>query len=60
MQDILLLESYQRRGLGSKLLKVILEEYKDLRQIILLTDDTEKQKVSIRKMDLTRLVSIIS
>ncbi len=42
IQDILVLEAYQRRGLGSQLLKIVLEEYKDVRQIILLTDDSEK------------------
>lgn len=44
IQDILVLEAYQGRGLGSQFMKMILEEYKDVRQIILLTDDTEKTK----------------
>ena len=43
IQDILVLEAYQRRGLGSQFLEMILSEYQDVRQIILLTDDTEKQ-----------------
>lgn len=42
IQDILVLEAYQRRGLGSQFLEIILAEYQDVRQIILLTDDTEK------------------
>lgn len=42
IQDILVLESYQDQGIGSKLLKLVLEEYKSIRQIALLTDDTEK------------------
>lgn len=42
IQDILVLEAYQRRGLGSQFLEMILSEYQDVRQIILLTDDTEK------------------
>lgn len=42
IQDILVLEAYQGRGLGSQLLKIVLEEYKDVRQIILLTEDSEK------------------
>ncbi|WP_419775316.1 GNAT family N-acetyltransferase [Ignavigranum ruoffiae] len=42
IQDILVLEAYQGRGLGSHFLEMILEEYQDVRQIILLTDDTEK------------------
>lgn len=42
IQDILVLNSYQKKGIGSQLLKIILDEYKDIRQIILLTDDTDR------------------
>lgn len=42
IQDILVLESYQGKGIGSHLLKLILEEYKSIRQIVLMTDNTEK------------------
>lgn len=42
IQDILVLENYQRQGLGSKFLELILDNYKSVRQIILLTEDTEK------------------
>ncbi|MDR7855036.1 GNAT family N-acetyltransferase [Tissierella sp.] len=42
IQDILVLESYQGKGIGSHLLKLILEEYKTIRQIVLMTDNTEK------------------
>lgn len=42
IQDILILESYQGNGLGSQFIKMILEEYQDVRQIILLTDNTDK------------------
>ena len=42
IQDILVLQAYQKIGIGSQLLKIILDEYKDLRQIILLTYDTDK------------------
>ena len=34
--------SCQKRGIGSKILKLILKKYESVRQIILLTDDTEK------------------
>ena len=44
IQDILILEDYQRMGLGSKMLRLILDDYSDVRQIILATDDTEKTK----------------
>lgn len=42
IQDILILENYQKKGIGSKLLKLVLEQYKSIRQIILMTDKTEK------------------
>lgn len=42
IQDILVLESYQRRGIGSMLLQIILEEYKFVRQIVLMTGNEEK------------------
>lgn len=42
IQDILILSSYQGYGIGSRLLKIVLEEYKDIRQIVLMTDQTEK------------------
>lgn len=42
IQDILILESYQGNGLGSQFLEMILEEYQYVRQIILLTDNTDK------------------
>ncbi|KFZ27242.1 MAG: Acetyltransferase (GNAT) family protein [Candidatus Izimaplasma bacterium HR2] len=45
IQDILVLESYQREGIGSNLIKFVLEEYKDVRQICLTTDITEKQRL---------------
>lgn len=42
IQDILILEDYQNQGIGSKLLKLILEQYKSIRQVVLMTDNTEK------------------
>jgi len=42
IQDILVLESYQGQGIGSKFLKLILEMYKSVRQIVLMTDETDK------------------
>ncbi|NLL71791.1 MAG: GNAT family N-acetyltransferase [Epulopiscium sp.] len=42
IQDILILEDYQNQGIGSKLLKLILEQYKSIRQIVLMTENTEK------------------
>jgi len=42
IQDILILEDYQNQGIGSKLLKLILEQYKSIRQVVLMTENTEK------------------
>lgn len=42
IQDVLILEEYQNQGIGSKLLKLILEQYKSIRQIVLMTENTEK------------------
>ena len=42
IQDIIVSPKYQRMGIGKKLLKVALEKYKDVYQIELLTDNTEK------------------
>lgn len=42
IQDILVLKNYQGKGIGSFLLKLVLEQYKSIRQIVLMTDDTDK------------------
>lgn len=42
IQDILILTEYQRSGIGTALIKRILEMYKDVYQKSLLTDNTEK------------------
>ena len=42
IQDIIVLNEYQGKGFGSKFLKLILDEYRDIRQIILLTEDSYK------------------
>src|SRR6056297_1663066 len=45
IQDILVLREYQRQGIGSKLLKSVLDKYNKIRQKVLLTDDTEKTRL---------------
>lgn len=42
IQDILVLENYQRLGIGKKLISLILDEYKNVRQKVLSTDAVEK------------------
>lgn len=66
IQDILVLREYQRQGIGSKLLKAVLDKYNKIRQKVLLTDDTEKTRLfyeangfeSANKLNLVSYVAI--
>ena len=40
IQDILVFPEYQRKGIGSALLRAVLDRYSDVRQIELVTDNT--------------------
>ena len=42
VQDLIVLPSYQRQGIGSNLMKEVLADYKDAYQIQLATEQTEK------------------
>ena len=42
VQDILVFPSRQRKGVGTALLKAVLDRYRDVRQIELTTDNTAK------------------
>ena len=42
IQDLIVLPSYQHQGIGSRLMKEALTDYKDAYQIQLVTDQTEK------------------
>ena len=42
IQDLLILPEYQRRGIGSRLLQILMEKYKKVYQLQLLTDDSKK------------------
>ena len=42
VQDLIVLPSYQRQGIGSALMKEALEDYKDAYQVQLVTDQTER------------------
>ncbi|MBQ3848816.1 MAG: GNAT family N-acetyltransferase [Clostridia bacterium] len=44
IQDIIVLPEYRRRGIGTRLIKAIMERYNDVYQMELLTDNTEKTK----------------
>lgn len=41
IQDILVLKSHRRRGIGRTLLKAVMEKFFDVRQKVLITDDVE-------------------
>lgn len=49
IQDILVLEKHQRRGIGSVLLGDMLAQYEHVRQIVLLTDATAKTRAFYEK-----------
>lgn len=53
VQDIIVLPEYQKQGIGTKLLKTLMDRYKDVYQIELLTDHTEKTKAFYRSVGLT-------
>ena len=42
IQDLLVLPEYQRRGIGTGLMKALLERYRNVYQLELATDNTEK------------------
>ena len=42
IQDILVFPEYQRKGVGSALLRAVLDKYAGVRQVELVTDNTEK------------------
>ena len=50
IQDILVFPSVQRHGVGSALLRAVLEKYSGVRQIELLTDNTEKTRAFYNSM----------
>lgn len=50
VQDLIVLPTYQRQGIGSALMKEALGDYKDAYQIQLVTDQTEKNVEFYRSM----------
>ncbi len=58
IQDILVLPEYQRRGIGTGLMRALLERYGDVYQINLMTDDTEKTTAFYRSMGFSALSDI--
>jgi len=50
VQDLLVRPEYQRKGIGTALLQKILEDYKEVYQLHLLTDNTEKTAAFYKSM----------
>ena len=50
VQDLIVLPSYQRQGIGSSLMKEALKDYKDAYQVQLATEQTEKNVGFYRSM----------
>lgn len=55
LQDILILKAYQGQGFGSDLLKEIMKENQNIRQFVLLTEDSEKTKNFYKKAGLSEV-----
>lgn len=55
IQDILVYNRYQRQGIGTALLNAVLERYHNVRQIELVTDNTEKTIAFYRSVGLRPL-----
>lgn len=58
IQDILVYKKYQRMGVGTALLKAVLDRYNTVRQIELVTDNTEKTKAFYRSVGFRELSEI--
>ena len=50
VQDLIVLPIYQRKGIGSALMKEALKDYKDAYQVQLVTEETEKNLGFYRSM----------
>lgn len=58
VQDILVFPEHQRRGVGTALLREVLERYKNVRQIELVTDDAEGTVAFYRSLGFRELSEI--
>lgn len=55
VQDLLVFPQYQRRGVGTALMRAVMERFADVRQLQLMTDDTEKTLAFYRSLGLREL-----
>lgn len=58
VQDLLVFPQYQRRGVGTALMRAVMERFADVRQLQLVTDDTEKTLAFYRSLGLRELSDI--
>ncbi len=58
VQDILVFPEHQRKGVGSALLRAILSRYSHVRQIALVTDNTEKTVAFYRSLGFREMSEI--
>ena len=58
IQDILVFPSKQREGIGTALIKAVLEKYSDVRQIELTTDNTDKTVSFYKSLGFTEFSEI--
>ena len=58
VQDLLVYPDKQRQGIGTALLKAVLERYSAVRQIQLVTDDTPKTIAFYRSLGFSDLASL--
>ncbi len=55
VQDLLVFPQYQRCGIGTALMRAVMERFADVRQLQLVTDDTEKTLAFYRSLGLREL-----
>ena len=58
IQDILVLPDYQRRGIGTALARAVLERFREVRQIVLSTDNTPQTNAFYESPGLVRMSSM--
>ena len=55
IQDLLVLPAQRRKGIGTKLLKAVLDRYPEVRQIELVTDNTPEMSAFYRSLGFSSL-----
>ena len=58
IQDILVLPEQQRQGIGTALVRAVLERFREVRQIILTTDNTPKTIAFYESLDFVQTVKM--